>query len=228
MKPFLNAVGLVCTALLLNFANPSVALAQANVGECSKKMLSERVVNYIKVNALAGAKGDARVRRIEPSGSAGICVAEVEYSLGDQSGRRGAQRVYLSSDGRFVFPRAIDLSLEARENLLNAVRIDGFPAEGGRHSPVVVIEFADFQCPPCRLSGLVVKKNIQREYGNDVLWVYKWLPSPTHSWAREAAVGSICTHLQSPADFWRLHDLLLTQQRDLSKDSLGPLLLDFA
>lgn len=67
--------------------------------------------------------------------------------------QRGRQIVYISADGRYLFMGANDLSVSSRANLLRVVRIDGYPSLGPRDAPVLIVEFGDFQCPPCRITG---------------------------------------------------------------------------
>ena len=217
---------LLCAILWMSILSLGV-FAQTGSTECKGLSLGARVVEYVKNNGLVRKSDAVRVLRIAPTGTRGICLVELEYYFAENRRVKNTQTVHISTDGRFLYPRFIDLSLNVRENLLKAIRVEGFPASGVREAPILIVEYADFQCPPCRLSGLVIREAIQKKYADKILWVYKWLPSSAHDWAREAAVASICVFSQSPSRFWELHNLLLSQQQAISKQSLTPLVLNF-
>jgi len=87
-------------------------------------------------------------------------------------------------------------------------------AKGKGGSPVVIVEFSDFQCPYC-VRALPVIEQVQKEYGDKVLFVYKHLPLESmHNRAQKTAEAAECAGDQGK--FWEFHDQLLTNQGDWS------------
>jgi protein-disulfide isomerase len=93
----------------------------------------------------------------------------------------------------------------------------GFP-----EAPVVIIEFADFQCPFCR-KALSALEKVRAAYPKQVRLVYRHFPIDVlHPQARLAAQAAECAGAQGR--FWEYHDRLFTnvdlfpaQLRELAK-----------
>jgi len=90
-----------------------------------------------------------------------------------------------------------------REHL--EVGIDG-PTRGADNAPIILVEFADFQCPYCnRLEPLV--KSALKHYPTQLRQVFRQLPIvQLHPGAQLAAQASLCAAEQS--QFWPMHDAL--------------------
>lgn len=89
--------------------------------------------------------------------------------------------------------------------------------KGSENSPVVVEEFADFQCPTC---GVVHPKmnEISAKYGNRVKFIYRNFPiTSIHPNAYGAAVAAEAAGLQGK--FWQMQDLLFRNQTQWSNAS---------
>src|SRR5262249_12044867 len=71
----------------------------------------------------------------------------------------------------------IEKSFHARfdADKIKNVPIDGSPSRGPESAPVVVIEFADFECPFCAMYAPVLEK-MADEHKDTVRFVYKFLP----------------------------------------------------
>jgi len=77
-------------------------------------------------------------------------------------------------------------------------------------APVVIEEFSDFQCPPCK--GLFEQlKKIEGKYGSQLKVVYRHYPIESlHNNAFEAARTAEAARLQGR--FWDMHDQLFEKQ----------------
>lgn len=95
--------------------------------------------------------------------------------------------------------------------------LEGVPHMGNPEAKVILIEFADFQCPHCRLASGVMKK-VADKYGDKVAFYYKHFPLDGHPQAKTAAVASIAAHRQGK--FWPMHDLIFENQMALSPAKL--------
>jgi protein-disulfide isomerase len=91
------------------------------------------------------------------------------------------------------------------------------PAWGNPDAPVTIVEFSDFQCPFCARVGETLDE-LRRVYGPAQLrLVWKNYPLPFHSQARPVADAAMTVFALGGADaFWKFHDLVFANQRELS------------
>src|SRR5213080_1121737 len=85
---------------------------------------------------------------------------------------------------------------------------------GRTDAPVTLVEFGDFQCPPCATLADPINK-LEQEYGSRLRLVFRHLPLANHQHAREAALASEAASLQDR--FLEMHDLLYREQSVWSK-----------
>jgi protein-disulfide isomerase len=101
------------------------------------------------------------------------------------------------------------------------VALDGAIVKGNPAAAVVMIEFADFQCPYCGTFERQTMPNFDRQYvaGGRVRFAYHHLLGPSHERAVPAAVAAECAGRQGK--FWEMHDLLFADQSKLDDNSLA-------
>lgn len=88
------------------------------------------------------------------------------------------------------------------------------PVKGDPKASVVIVEFADFECPYCKMaSGLI--DGVAAKYGDDVAIYFKQFPLSAHQNAQLAAQASVAAHNQGK--FWQMHDALFNNQKSLSE-----------
>jgi protein-disulfide isomerase len=94
------------------------------------------------------------------------------------------------------------------------------PTWGNPDAPVTIVEFSDFQCPFCSRAGETLDA-LRRMYGPDRLrMVWKNYPLPFHNNARPAAEAAMTVFALGGADaFWRFHDLVFANQRELAPEN---------
>ena len=86
------------------------------------------------------------------------------------------------------------------------------PSRGPLNAPVVIHEFADFQCPFC---GRVEKTltDLDKAFPGQLRWVWHDYPLPFHNHARPAALVAREARAQKgDAAFWKIHDLMFRDQ----------------
>ena len=90
---------------------------------------------------------------------------------------------------------------------------------GPADAPVTLVEYGDFECPFCARSYPAVKQ-IRRELGDRLRFVFRHFPRPEHPHARHAAEAAEAAAAQG--HFWHMHDMLFEHQRALEdKDLVG-------
>lgn len=89
----------------------------------------------------------------------------------------------------------------------------GAPFRGNTDAPIVIQEFADFQCPYCfRVEETLAR--VLASYGTRVKLVWRDLPLSMHENAELAAEAAVEAKKQKGnGGFWAMHDRLLANQR---------------
>lgn len=96
--------------------------------------------------------------------------------------------------------------------------LEGVPHKGNKDAPVVLIEFADFKCPHCRMAAGVLDE-VQKKYGDDKVVVYfKQFPLGSPD-AQFAAQATLAAHNQGK--FWPMHDLIFKNQHSFNADRIN-------
>lgn len=86
---------------------------------------------------------------------------------------------------------------------------------GGPSSEVVIVEYADFQCPACAMARESLKE-IKAKYGSKVRFHYKNMPLDFHPAAMPAAQAFEAVRLMKPAKAMAVYDWLFENQKKLS------------
>jgi len=91
------------------------------------------------------------------------------------------------------------------------------PVRGPETAPIEIVEFSDFDCPYCQRATNTIAR-ILDEYGDQIRFVYKDYPLPSHPNAFKAAEAGNCANDQGK--FWPFHDRLFESQGALDVASL--------
>jgi len=95
---------------------------------------------------------------------------------------------------------------------------------GPQQADLVLVEFADFQCPYCKAVFLTIKA-LGKEYGNSLKIIFRNYPNTIdHPQALKAALAAACANEQNK--FWEYHDQLFINQADLSDQNLKNIALN--
>jgi protein-disulfide isomerase len=86
------------------------------------------------------------------------------------------------------------------------------PKKGAANGRVVIVEFADFECPHCALVSKILPEVI-KAFPQDVTLYYKHFPLPSHTWAEQASRAAWAAGRQDK--FWPMHDLIFANQSAL-------------
>ena len=84
---------------------------------------------------------------------------------------------------------------------------------------VVILEFADFQCPACRVAHEKIVKPLLQAHGADIRYEFRHFPLRSiHRYALDAAEVAECAADQEK--FWEFVDHAYVHQDDLNNDGL--------
>lgn len=90
------------------------------------------------------------------------------------------------------------------------------PIKGPADAPVTIVEFADFECPYCKLAAQVLDDVLER-YPGQVRVAYKFFPLASHPHGEAAARAAVAAMNQGK--FWEMHALLFENQTSLDPSS---------
>jgi protein-disulfide isomerase len=93
---------------------------------------------------------------------------------------------------------------QANVNLANSI------LKGSPNAQVVLVEFADYQCPYCQKVHPDLDK-LKAEFGDKLSVAFKDFPLPMHPFAQKAAEAARCAGVQGK--FWEFHDALFTEKK---------------
>jgi Na+/H+ antiporter NhaA len=89
---------------------------------------------------------------------------------------------------------------------------------GADDAPVTLVEYGDYQCPYCGQAEVVIRELLD-SFGDELRYVWRHLPlSDVHEHAQMAAEAAEAAAEQG--EFWRMHDVLLEHQGDLTPPDL--------
>jgi len=146
-------------------------------------------------------------------GLAGVLV--LPYALEKKYGDKNNNNEPIEKPKKQKSPPKIEKTAKA-PNALPVLPTD--PSRGDARALVTIVEFGDFQDPfTTRLEATL--DDVRKVYGKDVRIVWKDYPLAFHAQARPAARAARVAFLEGgPIAFWKLHDKILGNQKDLAAD----------
>jgi predicted DsbA family dithiol-disulfide isomerase len=100
------------------------------------------------------------------------------------------------------------------------IDLNDTPSKGPANAPVVIVEFADFECPACGATQPVLDHLYEAHQGQ-VRFFFKHYPLPMHPNAEKAARAAVAAMRQGK--FWELHAVLFKNQTALGVENVEKL-----
>jgi protein-disulfide isomerase len=102
-------------------------------------------------------------------------------------------------------------------NVISAVdHVEGLPAQTGNvKSPVIIMEYSDFECPACR-NYYFVMREIMVQFGDKISFVYRHFPL-TEIHANSEFAARVAEAAGKQGKFWEMHNLLFEKQDEWAK-----------
>jgi len=93
------------------------------------------------------------------------------------------------------------------------VSVKGTPVRGAKDPKVLIVEYADYECPYCQQIQPALDR-LEADFKGKLALAYKDVPLPMHPHAAKAAEASHCAAAQGK--YWEYHDVLsASKQLDL-------------
>jgi protein-disulfide isomerase len=100
---------------------------------------------------------------------------------------------------------------------VRTIPVDGSPSRGPEDAPVVIVEFADFECPHCRMAVSLLD-SVLAAHPDKVRLIYKTYTLSFHQRGEPAARAAFAAGLQGK--FWEMEHLLFERQEHLEPSDL--------
>ena len=90
------------------------------------------------------------------------------------------------------------------------VALENTPVRGSAEAPLVLVEYADFECAYCQQIQPTLEK-LEATFKDKLKFAYKDFPLPMHPRAQKAAEAAHCAGAQG--QYWTYHDLLFSSKQ---------------
>ena len=92
------------------------------------------------------------------------------------------------------------------------------PWRGPANAPLTIVEFADLQCPACKMANSEIQRLVADE--PKARFVFQQFPlTQIHKWAFKAAEFGDCVYREDPAAFWKFVDGVYGEQEKITADT---------
>ncbi|OGF64891.1 MAG: hypothetical protein A2Y62_13305 [Candidatus Fischerbacteria bacterium RBG_13_37_8] len=166
--------------------------------------------------------------KIEPSPMPDLYQARFYV---DQQGKKIPIVIYLKTDGKHILLGQI-YDGQAKKNLtadfagdvketpvdISKINLNNGAIKGDLNAPVKIIEYSDFQCPFCKRAIPIIDQII-KDYGKDVVLIFKNLPLPMHNLATPMAIAAECGAEQRADAFWNFHDAFFSESFTITEEA---------
>jgi protein-disulfide isomerase len=136
------------------------------------------------------------------------CVPAANYLVKQVRRGRARQQIETAYRNRFS------------PDMIKNIELEDSPAKGPAGAPVLVVEFADFECPACGAARPVLDE-MYKTYEGQMRFVFKNFPLSIHQYAEKAARAGVAAHKQNK--FWEMHAVLFDNQQHLEQANVEQL-----
>jgi protein-disulfide isomerase len=135
---------------------------------------------------------------------------------------------YVSANGRQILQASIyNITENPFHDNLSKINVEGRPSLGPQGTPVVIVEFSDFQCHFCKEEAKVYRENL-KDFPKEVHFYFADFPlENVHPWARAAAIAGRCVYRQNADAFWKFHDWIFDNQEQITPENLRQKVIDW-
>ena len=179
--------------------------------------IEQRVENYLRDLYALGPKFEVKVGEPQPTPIAGLRSVSVEIAAENQS---NTVTMYVSEDGRYLLQSEMqDMSVDPFAKIQKEMDLSSAPSRGPANAKVVVVEYADLECPSCRRLSEVLR-SLFPDYPQ-VRFVFREFPlTQIHPWSMTAAIAGRCIYHKNKAAFWPYAEYIFDHQDVISAENI--------
>ena len=180
-------------------------------------LVARRIEAYLRNLYALGPKFTVKIGQPQPTPIPGLRAVTVEILVEGQSNNL---TMFVSDDGRYLVQGDLaDMQADPFAKLRAQMDLSSAPSRGPANAKVVVVEYADQQCPSCRRLSEILR-GLYQNYPQ-VRFVYREFPlTQIHAWALTAATAGRCIYHKDPAAFWGFSDYIYDHQETISADNI--------
>jgi protein-disulfide isomerase len=187
--------------------------------------IQEKIEAYLRNLYAWGPNFKLKFEPLRDTPIPNLYEVKVEVSA---DGQGDTATFYVTKDGHFLIRAELeDITTDPAAKIRKQISLGGYPAKGPADAKVVLVEYADYECPSCRQLDTVLRALLPTQ--PQVRLIYKDFPlTQIHPWAMTAAIAGRCAYQQNPTAFWKFHDLLYDNQTIISPENAYQKMQDYA
>ena len=198
--------------------------AQTNGEEHAKIEQDQKISEFAGLN-LAGLKAEQKNELIKllndeicpcgcPKTFAQCLVRKKECEPGQMLAQWAADQLKAGAPERTLLQVLSEEINNGYMSKQNAINTENAFHKGNKNAPITIVEFADFECPACKMAAKAMKK-LLKDKGDEINLYFMHFPLTVHPQAEAAAVAAEAAGLQGK--FWEMHDLLFEHEGPLTE-----------
>ncbi len=182
---------------------------------------------YIRHLLLVSPQVQMSIDNPKPAPIPGIKEVDVHLTY---NGASQDNVFYVSDNGQEVFyGKIFNINHSPFQADIDKLKTDLSPSFGAAGAQIVLVMFADFQCPACKEEAKTLRDNIVASYPTQVRVYFKDFPLiQIHPWAKAASIAGRCVFRQNAVKFWDYYDWAYEHQTEITPENLKDKVLDFA
>ena len=206
-------------------APKSAGQASASLSAAESSAIAKRIEGFLRNEYAWGSDYELKVGPLTSAPAGNLYETSVQVTA---QGGSDSATIYVSKDGRYMFRGDLqDLNQDPLAETRSQLHLENYASRGPANAKVVVVEFADFECPVCRELDVLLRATLPQY--PQVRLVFKDFPLETiHPWAMTAAIAGRCALQQSQDAFWKLHDAIYDNQDVISPENAYNKIADLA
>lgn len=204
---------------------PSKLAASGTVATTVSSPIQQKVESYLRHMYAWGPSFKITFGTLTESPIPGLYTVNVDVSA---NGQTDSAKFYVSKDGRYLMRADLeDMNSDPIAEVRKQISLAGSPSKGPADATIVLVEYADYECPSCRQLDGILRSVLPRF--PQVRLIYKDFPlTQIHPWANTAATAGRCAYKQNPTAFWKFHDMIYDGQELISAENVWEKLQDYA
>jgi protein-disulfide isomerase len=214
--------------LLLTLAAGLWLAAPVSAQDQKKSALDKAVLEaYVRHLFVMPSQVSIQVSDPKPSELPGLVEVVLHASMGTASQDFS---FLVSKDGSKILQAVVyDTNSNPFKPDLDKLKTEFQPSYGTPGAPVVLVAFADFECPICKTEATMLRQNLLSAYPTQVRYYFKDFPIESlHPWAKPAAIAGRCVFRQNSGSFWSYHDWIYAHQADITAANFKDKVMEWA